>query len=255
MTLERLDARGVIERLSRARAQGSSGLAFDADGTIWSGDVGEDVFESACEHELIRSEARDALEHVARAHGLSADGTPSALARRLYEAYRRHALDELLTCEIMTFCYAGFTLDELAELARRVLSEKSLSSRVRGLLGPVFEFAAREGLRVVVVSASPEVIVAEGLRIAGIEVAELGGAGAAVEEARILPRLAGRVPYGPEKVVIGKRLLGASTWLGSFGDNAFDVDMLKAAQIGVAVCPKPALAARLGDLSNTVILE
>jgi phosphatidylglycerophosphatase C len=255
MTPERVDAQGVIERLSRARTSGSSGLAFDADGTLWAGDAGEDVFEAACEHELIRTEARDALEQVASAHGIARDGTPSALARRLYEAYRRHALDELLTCEVMTFCYAGFTIDELGELARRVLTEKNLSTRTRSMLRPVLEFAAKEGLRVVVISASPEIIVTEGLRIAGIEVDELGGARAAIEGTRISPRLAGRVPYGHEKTVVGKRLLGASNWLGSFGDNAFDVDMLKAARIGVAVCPKPALAARLEGLSNTVILE
>jgi phosphoserine phosphatase len=255
MTVERIDAQGVVERLSRARVPGPAGLAFDADGTLWSGDVGEDVFESACENELIRSEAREALEAIARGHGLPVDGTPSALARRLYDAYRRHVLDELLTCEIMTWCYAGFTVDELALLARRVLSDKKLPARIRGMLGTVLEFAAREGLRVVVVSASPEIVVAEGLRMAGIEVSELGGAHAAVEGTRILPRLAGRVPYGPEKIVVGKRLLGDSNWLGSFGDNAFDVDMLRAAKIGVAVCPKPALTARLGDLPNTVIIE
>jgi phosphoserine phosphatase len=158
-------------------------------------------------------------------------------------------------CEIMTWSYAGFTVDEFADLTRRVLARKNLSDRVRRILRPVFEFAASEGLRVIVVSASPEIIVTEGLRMAGIEVAELGGARATMEGATIQPRLAGRVPYGPEKTTVGKRLLASSQWLASFGDNVFDVDMLKAARIGVAVCPKPALAARLGDLSNTVVLE
>jgi phosphoserine phosphatase len=255
VTPERVDAQGVMDRLARARVPGPSGLAFDADGTLWSGDVGDDVFETAYEGGLIREAARNALTRVCSVHALSTSGSPSDLARRLHTANRRGALDELLTCEVMTWGYAGFGVDELRELARRAFSERRLVDRVRRVLTPIRDFAGREGLRVVVISASPEIVVEEGLRVAEIEVAALGAARVAVSGGVIEPRLDGRVPYGPEKCVAGARILGSHDWLGSFGDNAFDVEMLRAARIGVAVHPKPALVARLGELSNTVVLE
>jgi phosphoserine phosphatase len=255
MTLERVDGRGAVERLARARAPGPAGIAFDADGTLWAGDVGEDVFEAACHEGFVREEPREALEGVCATHGLSVKGSPSDLAWRIFTAYRNGAIPELLTCEVMTWTYAGHSVEALVDFARDALRARKLQDRVRRALEPVFEFAAREDIRTVVVSASPEVIVAEALSIAGVTVAALKGARPVVGDGVIQPRLSGRVPYGPEKPIAGRELLAGCDWLGSFGDNAFDVEMLRAARIGVAVHPKPALAARLGELSNIVVLE
>jgi phosphoserine phosphatase len=255
MTPERVDGPGAVERLKRARVAGPAGIAFDADGTLWAGDVGEDVFETACHAGFVREEPLEALEGVCIAHGLSAKGSPSELAWRIYTAYRSGNVAELLTCEVMTWAYAGHSVDALVRFARAALTGRKLVDRVRRALEPVFEFAASEGIRTVVVSASPEVIVAEALAIGGVTVAALKGARPAVSDGTIQPRLSGLVPYGPEKPVAGRELLAGCDWLASFGDNAFDVEMLRAARIGIAVHPKPALAARLGELSNVVVLD
>jgi phosphoserine phosphatase len=63
------------------------------------------------------------------------------------------------------------------------------------------------------------------------------------------------VPYGADKCTAGLSLLGEHDWLASFGDNSFDVDLLRAAKIAVAVCPKPALAARLNEIEGVLVLE
>lgn len=255
LTGEQVDGAAVIDRLEAARIRGPSGLAFDADGTLWSGDVGEDVFEWACGHELLRGEGEDALVRVATLHGVSADGTPSRIASSLYAGYRSGRVPELTMCEIMAWCYAGFSDGELRETARQAFSERQLADRRRGVLVPIFDWAKRGEVRVVVVSASPFPIVEEGLRVIGVEVAGLAAARAAMNGDRIRPAIAEPVPYADQKPLAGKRLLAGHDWLGSFGDNAFDVDMLRAARVGVAVCPKPALAARLHELTNTVVLE
>ncbi len=255
MIPERVDAAEVIVRLERARVAERSGLAFDADGTLWAGDVGEDVFETACAEGFVRDDPRDGLERVCAAHHLSTAGSPSELAHRIYAAYRDGQVDELLTCEVMTWVYGGHTADELGRFARDALGRRKIQDRVRRVLEPVFEFARREGLRAVVVSASPEIVVREALALAGIVVADVEGAWPVIDGDRIEARLSGRVPYGPQKPVVGKELLSGFDWLGSFGDNAFDVEMLRAARIGVAVHPKPALSARLAELSNVVVLE
>lgn len=247
---------GVIARLEATRVPGPSGLAFDADGTLWSGDVGEDVFEWACAEELLRGDAEEALVRVATVHGVSPDGSPSRVAAALYAGYRSGRVPELVMCEIMTWCYAGFSEAELRDVARQAFAARKLAERRREILTPIRAWAERASLRVIVVSASPFPIVAEGLALVGIEVASLGAARA--EETNdhvILPALAGPVPYAAQKPVVGKRLLTDNDWLGSFGDNAFDVDMLRAARVGIAVCPKPALKQRLHELTNTVVLD
>jgi phosphatidylglycerophosphatase C len=255
MTAQRVTPEAVVQLLERSRVPGPTGVAFDADGTLWSGDVGEDTFEFACAHGLLREDATDHLMRVAADHGLAAAGSASAIAKRIYEAYRAGVVPELTTCEVMTWSYAGFTTDEVSALAREALTSRGLVARARRLLDPIFEFVRRERVRMVVVSASPRPIVNEGLRLIGLEVDAVTAAESLVVDGKVQPALSGRVPYGPQKPVAGGEVLASHDWLASFGDNAFDVEMLRVARIGVAVCPKPALVARLGELTNTVVLE
>jgi phosphoserine phosphatase len=249
----------VIAALEAARQSGPSALAFDADGTLWSGDVGEDTFLGACEGGLLREEARISLARVAGEYGISSEGTPSALAARLFDAYRAGTIDERLTCEIMTTCYAGYTEEELRTLANRIFAARGLRERTRAQLTPILAWARAAGVFVAVISASPRVIVREGLRVAGIDVdVDVVGAAVAATDPTshsILPTMVEPVPYGPQKCVVGARILSGHDWLGSFGDNAFDVDMLRAARVSVAVCPKPALLARLPEVPNVLVLS
>lgn len=252
---QRIDPEGLVEHLARTRRAEPTGMAFDADGTLWSGDVGEDVFEFAFERGLLREEARAELARVAAEHGLSAEGTPSELAKRLYAAYRRGTLAERLTCEIMTWSYAGFTPDEFRRMAAEAFGERRLASRVREVLAPVLSWASREVVRVVVVSASPRDVVLEALNCAGLDVVAVAGALPNMEGGRIAPGMSEPVPYGAHKRTAGLSLLTGHDWLASFGDNSFDVDLLKAARVGVAVCPKPALLARLNEVDGVFVLE
>lgn len=255
MTARRVDNRGVIELLERSREPGSMGLAFDADGTLWSGDVGEDVFEYATANELLRTDPLDTLCRVAEAHGLDTHGSSSQVAASIYAAYRRGVVDERKTCEVMTWAYAGFSASELTEIAELAFQAGALRSRVRHVLDPVFKWARDEHARIAVISASPHIVVEAGLSHAEISVECIMAGHAAVKEGRLTPEMAAPLPYGHDKRTAGERALEGSLWLASFGDNAFDTEMLRTARVGVAVCPKPALVARLSDLPNTVVLE
>jgi phosphoserine phosphatase len=230
-------------------------MAFDADGTLWTGDVGEDVFEYAYERGLLREEAHAALSRVARTYELLiADDGPSSLARRIHAAFREGGIGDRLVCEVMTWGYAGFTLEELRSLARRSLEARGLASRVRQDLLPVLDWARRESIRVVVVSASPHMVVAEALACAGIEVFGVIGALPKMESGRITPEMGEPLPYAESKCVGGRSLLAGHDWLASFGDNVYDIELLKAARVRVAVYPKPALAARLGEIEGAFVL-
>lgn len=257
MTVRSLDPRGVIDLLERARKPDPFALAFDADGTLWSGDVGEDTFDHATSRGFLGEVARPSLAHVANTHGLSSDGTASEIGARIFAAYRRGTVDERLTCEVLTWAYAGHTEAELAGIAGAAFDARGLRDRTRSILRPIWEWARAEKGFVMVVSASPRVVIETALAHAGIRADAVVAGMAAVEEGRIAPRMASPVPYGPEKRAQGERLLrerGVADWLASFGDNVFDTEMLRAAHVGVAVCPKPALAERLTEIPNAVVL-
>jgi phosphatidylglycerophosphatase C len=250
----RIRTGALVEHLARTKRPGPTGMAFDADGTLWSGDVGEDVFEFAYEHGLLREEAREELSRLATKHHLPANGSSSELARRVCAAYRNGLLGDRLICEVMTWSYAGFTLDELRQVARESFASRGLASRLRPLLAPVLEWARRETVRVIVVSASPRDVVVEALACVGLEVFAVAGALPKVDDGRIRPEMSA-MPFDSDKRTAGLSLLSGHDWLASFGDNSYDLELLRAARVRVAVCPKPALVARLGELEGVFVVE
>lgn len=251
-----LSASGVIERLTELGAGSAAGvLAFDADGTLWSGDVGEDVFELAVNRGLLREDAADALRHEATRYDLSSAGSANEIAERLFEAYLARAYPEREVCAMMSWCYAGFSRSELLELARHAFAETDLADRLHRELEPIFEFARSAGLRTVVVSASPEPIVRAAVELWAIGAEHVTACRAAEEAERILPSLAAPVPYAEHKPVALRALVGEAPLLGSFGDNVFDIELLRAARLGVAIRPKPALRVRLPELEGLFLLE
>jgi phosphoserine phosphatase len=255
MTVATLGARELIDRLERLRPRGGpAALAFDADGTLWSGDVSEDVFDHAVRSRLLKTEAAEVLAQTAAEHGIAAEGSPSAIARALFTAYLDSRFGERDVCEMMTWCYAGLTPAELAELTRHVLERRNLGARLNRSLEPIFDYARAASLRTIVVSASPQTIVEQAAALWGFAEHDVIGARPALEAGRIAPRIAAPIPYAADKCSAARALLLDADWLASFGDNVFDVEMLCAARLGVAVNPRPELRMRLVELPGVVVL-
>lgn len=251
-----IDERALLARLASLAEGVENGLlAFDGDGTLWSGDVGENVFSQAVTQGLLREEAREALEREAVAHGIDRTGTSNELASRLFAAYLADAYPERDVCAMMTWCYAGFSRAEMVALAHHAFAETDLADRLHRELEPVLNFAKEAGLRVVVVSASPQLIVEEAANLWGIAASDVTASRSAFEGERIAPRLASPVPYAEGKPVALRALAPNHELLASFGDNVFDIEMLRSARLAVAVRPKPALRVRLPELSGIVVLE
>ncbi|HEY3236940.1 MAG TPA: haloacid dehalogenase-like hydrolase [Polyangiaceae bacterium] len=250
-----LDAVGVIERLaSMHRGQGAV-VAFDADGTLWSGDVSEDVFEAALDADRFREEALEALRKAAAAHGLSERGTATEVARALYTAYHQGAFPESAVVEMMTWCYAGWSVSELRRFTEQVLAERKLEQRLCRKLEPILEYARNSGLRTVVISASPKGIVERAAALWSFAPPDIAAAETVTVAGRIQARLLHPVPYADAKPAAARRLFDGAEWLASFGDNVFDVPMFEAARLGVAVEPKLSLRQKLPELKNVVLLK
>lgn len=225
-------------------------MAFDGDGTLWSGDVGEDLFRAAMREQYLLDDAREALLAEAERYQIPLGGNQdaNAIAGVLMAAYLAGRYPERETCAMMTWCYAGRTLAEVERLARSVLEEEDLESRLTPELEPIVEFGKSAGIRLVLVSASPRVIVEAAGKAWGFEPPDIAAATPALAGDRVLPRLDGAVPYAETKLSAGRALFGSARWLAAFGDNVFDIDMLTTAEMGIAIRPKPKLASELAAL-------
>lgn len=228
-------------------------MAFDGDGTLWSGDVGEDLFRVATRDAFLLPEALPAL--LAEADRFSiplgparASGNANAVAGVLLAAYLAGQYPERETCAMMAWCYAGRALAEVDALSRAVLEAEDFPARLTPELGSIIEWGRSAGVRLVLISASPRSIVEAAAAKWGFASHDIAAATPALLDGRVRPELAAPVPYAEDKLTAGRALFGSARWLAAFGDNVFDIDMLQTAEMGVAVRPKPKLASELAAL-------
>jgi phosphatidylglycerophosphatase C len=256
----RMEATSVEALLSRleglARERPGGAIAFDGDGTLWSGDVGEDYFAELVERRALPEAARAPLSEVAAEHGLSGEGSARALAERIHHAYIAGRFPEDTVCEVMTWALAGTPRAAVDELARDVAAGLGLAGRLHAEAIAVARWAVERGVAVFVVSASPRPIVEAASEHLGVSVAGV----AAVtprwgSDGVMLPEVERPIPYGDGKVTRLTELLAGRPLYAAFGDNAFDVAMLNAAAIGVAVRPKARLRERAADVPGLLELS
>lgn len=218
-------------------------LVFDADGTLWTCDVGELLFEAALARRAIRDAALPALREVAANCSLDDSGTANELAMRLYAAYRERIVPERVGAEMLIWCYAGWTPREWQEFAERCFDGADFARLHHPPTRELLAWARRRQLAVLVVSASPFAAVAAAARTLGIGPDEIVAGEPDLVGGRFAPRLARALPWGPGKVSGGRARTGAATWMAACGDSAFDFAMMQEAQFGVAVRPRPELRA------------
>lgn len=230
-------------------------VATDGDGTLWSGDVGEDLFHAFIEHGEVADPAIEAMRREARQHGLSDAGAGLDVARRIYAAYVEGHFPEEQVCELMAWCFAGWTRERVQAFARDVVGRCGLESRLHGEVLHVLDRARAAGIQTILVSASPVAVVAEAGARVGFTVDRVVAACPRFDGDVMLADVERPIPYGPGKVSrLLERIGTAHTLLAAFGDNAFDVALLASAHIGVAVRPKPRLRARAHEVTGLVEL-
>lgn len=220
-------------------------LAFDADGTLWAGDVGDDFFEALLANGDVLSPVEDVIlreleQH--RAPGGAPFVKPNGLASRaLFDAYHAGRFDEERFYEIVAWAAAGRTRSEVEAYADRVQNERGLDARLHAEVKPVLEWAHSAGIDVFVASASPRIVVQRGAKRLGIDPDHVFGAQAAFDGETMLPDAVRPIPYGPGKVTALRSRIGDRAILAAFGDNAFDLPMLQASSCPVVIRPKPRL--------------
>ena len=240
---------------SLANTQPGGAIAMDADGTLWSGDVGEDLFHAFVKHGLVEDPALEALRREAREHALSDAGSGPDIARRIYAAYLGGHFPEERMCELMAWCFAGWTDGDVRAFARRVVAQSGLASRLHEEVQRVLAWARAASVTVVVVSASPIDIVREAAGSIGFEEHDVVAARPRFEGDVMLAQVDRPIPYAQGKVTRLRERIGPHGALyAAFGDNAFDVALLATASLGVAVRPKARLRERANEVEGLIEL-
>lgn len=251
-TAEKVCAR--IESLAIERPGGV--IAMDADGTLWSGDVGDDLFRSFIQHGRVEDPALEAMRREARDHHLSDAGSGPEIARRVYQAYLDGAFPEERVCELMTWCFAGWTRTEVRSFARSAVEQAGVPSRLHDEVLFVLDRIRRAAIDVVIVSASPTDVVIEAATYAKFESKQVVAAEARFEGEVMLAEVERPIPYAGGKVArLRERIGNGRVLYAAFGDNAFDIPLLASAEVGVAVRPKPRLRQRAHEVAGLLELE
>jgi phosphatidylglycerophosphatase C len=229
-------------------------IVFDADGTLWTGDIGVDTFEALLDERGVRPEALAALRREAESHGVQTTDDPTNAARALYVALERGTYPEGRAFQMMAWAFAGYRETETRAFALDVIEKVALATRLHPEVLPIVRWAAGRSIPLFVVSASPTIVVRAAIERLGLPVAEVFGMSVAVDGGVLAPRLVGPATYGTGKVDALRQATGGSPTLGAFGDSVYDLPMLSEARISVAVRPKPELRARAGACPGLVEL-
>lgn len=243
----------VISRLEGG-ASANDVVAFDADGTLWSGDIGIDAFEALIRRRAVKPEALHALRREAEAHGVSTHDEPSAAARALYDAFKHGVYPESRAFQMMAWVFAGYRVEEARAFALAVIDEVSLAARLHAEVLPLVRWASDRSIPVVVVSASSSIVVEAAVLRLALPIRQVFAMSAATKNGVVAPYTVGPVTYGQGKVEALRAGTKGSILLGAFGDSAYDLPMLAEARVGVAVRPKHELRARADAFRGLVEL-
>jgi HAD superfamily phosphoserine phosphatase-like hydrolase len=249
-------AADIIARLESAlpRDGSRSLLAFDADGTLWTGDVSCDVFSGTIARRAFREEARATLVADAAAIGLDTSGPLEAIAARLLGALYEGTWEDAPSAAGMATCYAGHTRDEALTLADEILASAELPARTNRAAVEIMSWARSRGVEVVVGSASPIGVVHAAVRHLDIPPGAVLATDLEEDAGRLAPRVLGRSVYGEGKLAALEARRPGVRVLGAFGDGAGDRCMLRAASVTVAVGPSRWLLAEAHTIPGLVVL-
>ena len=241
----------VIARIDRAIDELSVervAFATDGDGTLWTQDIGEALFDAVLHEGMVGEQAYDALRAEAEAHGLTIENgaDAAAIAHAMFQAYAALKFPEDRMCAAMAWCMAGTSTHGLARFCDGMLENGfGLRRRFIAESGEILRHVASRGVPIWLVSASPRIvveraaaIVEDALSIVGLSVIAMTPN---VSEDVIRPGIAGIWPYGDGKAKALEAALDGRTIVAAMGDNVFDVPMLLAARVPIAIRPKKAL--------------
>ena len=196
----------LIDRVVREHAGQS--VVFDADGTLWRGDVGEDFLRYAIHTGLFEAS---------------------------YETYERHLQQS--APRAYAYCVEVMSDHSEAELAQACAAffAERFSGRIFGFVRPLLAQLQAAGCPLWICSASPRWIVVPGALALGIPENQVIGVTCPVVGGRLTGEVEQPVPVGAGKVTwLERRQLAPAL---AVGNGDFDLDMLAFAKHALVISP------------------
>jgi HAD superfamily phosphoserine phosphatase-like hydrolase len=196
--------------------------AFDCDGTLWAGDLGERFFDWALRQGDVVSADLDRP------------------MRDRYAAYKRGEVDETAMCGEMVTMHRGISEERLLSAATRFFEDffvEQIFPEMRELVRRLRE----AGCEVWAVSSSNEWVIRAGMKYFGIPESHILAAKVQLDRGIATNRLI-RVPSGSGKPEALREMVRKEIDV-AFGNSRWDTEMLAMAKHAVAVNPNPDLEA------------
>ncbi len=245
--------RALVEAARTVSSPCRAVIATDADGTLWEGDIGDDLFLEALAHHPIGPDAREGLRRGAlEVFGDEGPADPRELALAFIGAYRSGRMSIERICQLQAESLGDRPAAEFDALIETVAARVAL--RIRPAVRVIVEEAARVEVAVHVVTGSLGIAVSTALRLGGLTHATAAGGTLVVRDGRVLPSLVGPIPLHGGKVTA---LQAAGAWppaLG-MGDGGWDSTFLRGCAVPLLVHPTPALLDAMVATAGVMILR
>jgi HAD superfamily phosphoserine phosphatase-like hydrolase len=205
-------------------------VAFDCDGTLWSGDAGEGFFS----WEMKRGMVSDETVRWARAR---------------YNDYLAGKVSEDDMCADMTTMNAGLQESDIRRASRQFY-EENIATGVFPEMKQLVQHLHDGGCEIWAVSSTSEWVIREAMKNFGIPANRILACEVEIENGRITDRLV-RVPSGDGKAVSIREVVRRQPDA-AFGNSRWDVEMLALAKTPFAVNPSVELKKIAGDRGWTM---
>lgn len=246
------DALSLLD--AHARPAGAGVAAFDGDGTLWAGDIGEDYLHALLEEDRFTDEAARLFADEASRAGIATTGRARDDLAALFRAYVAGAFAEDRICGLIALAVAGRELGPVAAFATEVVRARGVASRLHDEAIGIATACRDRGLEVVLVSASPRAVVVAAAAVVGLAENAVIAVTPRETGGRVGTTLDEPIPYGEGKAIRLRERIGARELVVCAGDNAFDMAMLRLARFPYAIRPKDRLRAIADELPALTVL-
>jgi HAD superfamily phosphoserine phosphatase-like hydrolase len=211
---------------------------FDADHTLWAGDLGDLVAREAMKQGLMKPKASHALAEILKKSGGVPTMNPNRDSQLLLERYFKDKVSDLDIIIAQVLCYAGWTPSELRTFGKS-LFDKHLAPKIYEDMAVLHETLRKAGITIKVISGSAQWIVEAACEHFGIPAEDVYGARSLIVDGLLSDQVDEPMTYTAGKVEAMERWIGSRTATIAFGDSKSDYPMQERCVIRVAVNPRP----------------
>ena len=211
---------------------------FDADHTLWAGDLGDVVARTAMNQHLLKRDAKEIVAEILTRSEGEATGEPNADALALMKQYFQDKVTENDIISAQVVCYAGWTTKELFDFALEIF-DREFEPKIYEDIPKLHETLRAAGFDIKVISGSPQWVVEAAATRLGIDSKDVAGARAYVKDGIITAEMQKPVTYKDGKVEVMSQWVGDKQAFIAFGDSKSDYPMQERSKIRVAVNPRP----------------